>query len=91
VASISRSAVSPGELPPQLAGISSLTASTSGAGAEPVYRITVKLKRQTVTAYGQPVPLQAGMQLEADVELETRRLYEWVLDPLYTLTGKQHG
>jgi len=37
------------------------------------------------------VPLQAGMQLEADVELETRRLYEWVLDPLYTLTGKQHG
>lgn len=91
VASISRSAVSPGELPPQLAGISSLTASTSGAGAEPVYRITVKLERQTVTAYGQPVPLQAGMQLEADVELETRRLYEWVLDPLYTLTGKQHG
>jgi len=84
VASISRSAVSPGELPPQLAGISSLT----GAGAEPVYRITVKLERQTVTAYGQPVPLQAGMQLEADVELETRRLYEWVLDPLYTITGK---
>ncbi len=89
VASISRSAVSPGELPPQLAGISSLTASSGGA--EPVYRITVKLERQTVTAYGQPVPLQAGMQLEADVELETRRLYEWVLDPLYTLTGKEHG
>jgi len=89
VASISRSAVSPGDLPPQLAGISSLTAS-SGGGAEPLYRITVKLERQTVTAYGQQVPLQAGMQLEADVELETRRLYEWVLDPLYTLTGKPH-
>ena len=34
------------------------------------------------------VDLQAGMQLEADIPLETRRLYEWVLDPLYTLTGK---
>lgn len=87
VASVSRSAVSPGELPPQLAGVSSLY----GAGAnanEPVYRITVSLASQTVTAYGKPVPLQPGMQLEADVALENRRLFEWVLDPLYTITGK---
>ena len=82
VASISRSAVSPGELPPQLAGIT---------GIEPVYRITVKLTRQTVTAYGRQVDLQPGMQLEADVALETRRLYEWVLDPLYTVSGKWRG
>lgn len=82
VQSISRSAVSPGELPPQLAGMT---------GREPVYRITVRLTRQTVTAYGQEVTLQPGMQLQADIALETRRLYEWVLDPLYTLTGKWHG
>ena len=88
VASISRSAVSPGELPPQLAGISSFTGANAGVPAEPVYRITVKLDRQTVTAYGQEVRLQPGMQLEADVELETRRLFEWVLDPLYTITGR---
>jgi membrane fusion protein len=81
VASVSRSAVSPGELPPPLAGI-------SGGPAEPVYRITVALKRQTITAYGEQVQLQPGMQLEADVALETRRLYEWVLEPLYTITGK---
>jgi membrane fusion protein len=80
---VSRSAVSPGELPPQLAGLTSLY----GAN-EPVYRITVSLARQTVTAYGQPMPLQSGMQLEADVVIESRRIYEWVLDPLYTLTGK---
>ncbi len=79
VASISRSAVSPGELPPQLAGIT---------GLEPVYRIVVTLARQTVTAYGRQVDLQPGMQLEADIALETRRLYEWMLDPLYTVTGK---
>lgn len=86
VANISRSAVSPGELPPQLAGLTSL----HGA-EEPVYRITVTLASQTVTAYGQPVPLQPGMQLEADVVIESRKLIEWVLDPLFTLTGKWHG
>jgi membrane fusion protein len=94
VVSVSRSAVSPGELPPQLAGIPSITGPNGvgvGAGAEPVYRITVKLERQAVTAYGEQVPLQPGMQLDADVALETRRLFEWVLDPLYTLTGKSQG
>jgi membrane fusion protein len=31
------------------------------------------------------------MQLEADVLIEKSRLIEWVLDPLFTLTGKWHG
>ena len=82
VATTSRSAVSPSELPSQLSGLTSLY------GNEPVYRITVTLMSQTVTAYGKPVPLQPGMQLEADVVIESRRLFEWMLDPLYTLTGK---
>lgn len=80
---ISRSALSPAELPPQLSGLTSMFGQT-----EPVYRITVALEKQSVTAYGKTVPLQAGMQLEASVIVEQRRLYEWVLDPLYTLTGK---
>jgi membrane fusion protein len=88
VASVSRSAVSPGELPLQLAGVMG----APGANAsEAVYRITVKLASQTVTAYGQQVPLQPGMQLEADVTLETRRLFEWLLDPLHSITGKWQG
>jgi membrane fusion protein len=90
VSSVSRSAVSPGELPPQLAGNAGVT-SAPGAPAEPVYRITVSLNRQTITAYGKQVQLQPGLQLEADVALETRRLYEWVLEPLYTITGKWQG
>jgi membrane fusion protein len=28
------------------------------------------------------------MEVEADVLLETRRLYEWVFEPLYALAGK---
>lgn len=85
VASVSRSAVSPAELPAELGSLAGAT----GAGAgEPVYRITVNLERQSVAAYGKDLPLQPGMMLEADVSLEKRRLYEWVLDPLYTITGK---
>lgn len=57
-------------------------------GGEPRYRITVNLSAQTVQAYGSPQTLQAGMLLEADVMLEKRRLYEWVLEPLYSLSGK---
>jgi membrane fusion protein len=82
VVDVSRTALSPSELPQQLSGLTSLYGST-----EPVYRITVALAKQTATAYGKPVALQPGMQLEADVLIETRSLIEWVLDPLYTLTG----
>jgi membrane fusion protein len=39
-------------------------------------------------AYGAPRQLRAGMAVEADVLLETRRLYEWVLEPLYSLRGR---
>lgn len=84
VAGVSRSAVSPAELPPQLSGLAGLI----GAG-EPVYRITVAPERQDVTAYGKPIPLQAGMRLDADIEIERRRLFEWMLDPLYALTGRK--
>jgi membrane fusion protein len=91
VVSVSRSAASPAELPRQLAGMTSLTGLAAGGGAEPVYRITVSLASQTIGADGRQVALQPGMLLEADVALEQRRLYEWVLDPLYTVTGRSPG
>ena len=55
---------------------------------EPRYRIIVKLPAQTVRAYGEQQPLQAGMLVDADILQEKRRLYEWVLEPLYSLSGK---
>jgi membrane fusion protein len=57
-------------------------------GGEPLYRVAVALDSQTVTAYGVPRRLLAGMAVEADVLLEKRRLYEWVLEPLYSLAGR---
>jgi membrane fusion protein len=55
---------------------------------EPMYRITVALDRQDVIAYGQPQPLAAGMQLEADVMLERRRLVEWLFAPVLGLADR---
>jgi membrane fusion protein len=55
---------------------------------EPVYRVTVALETQTVTAYGTELPLQAGMVLDADIALDQRRIFEWVFDPLYSITGR---
>ncbi|WP_323122916.1 HlyD family secretion protein [Burkholderia alba] len=56
--------------------------------SESFYQITVALDSQTVSAYGEPVPLQDGMRVEGDILLDTRKLYEWVLEPLYTLTRR---
>lgn len=56
--------------------------------SEPVYRVAVALRSQTVIAYGEPRRLLPGMEVEADVLLETRRLYEWVFEPLYAVAGR---
>ncbi|MDD3765189.1 MAG: HlyD family efflux transporter periplasmic adaptor subunit [Nevskiales bacterium] len=63
-------------------------ATGANRSAEPMYLIRVKLGQQSVRAYGTSQPLQAGMAVQADVLQERRRLYEWVLDPLYSLAGR---
>lgn len=61
---------------------------TSLAGVQPYYRVVVNLESQTVQAYGKSVALQEGLQVEADILIDTRKLYEWILEPLYSVTGK---
>ncbi len=55
---------------------------------EPMFRLRVQLDQQAVMAYGRPQPLRPGMLLEASLLLERRPLYQWVLEPLYTITGR---
>src|SRR5690606_32853816 len=59
-----------------------------GQGAEPFYRVLVEIRRQSITAYGRQEPLRPGMLLEADIMGEDRKLYEWVLEPLYSVAGR---
>jgi membrane fusion protein len=75
---VSRTALQPNEVPPQAMAPPSV----------PMYRINVALKSPSVTAYGREEALQAGMQLDADIELERRGLLEWVFEPLISLRGQ---
>ncbi|GAB2490131.1 HlyD family efflux transporter periplasmic adaptor subunit [Arenimonas alkanexedens] len=66
---------------------SALAGVDHGGGREPMYRIVVALERQSVRAYGRDEALKPGMQLEADILGERRRLWEWAIEPLYALAG----
>jgi membrane fusion protein len=55
---------------------------------EPLYRIRLKIDCQMVHIYGKDMPLKSGMLIDASILLETRHLYEWVLEPLFSISGK---
>ncbi|MGQ5720587.1 HlyD family secretion protein [Pseudochrobactrum asaccharolyticum] len=56
-----------------------------------LYRITVFPDQPHVIAYGKAEALRAGMSVEADLLLDTRPLYQWILEPLYSLRGRTTG
>jgi membrane fusion protein len=56
--------------------------------AEPSYRVTVTLDRQTIEAFGRELPLGADMALKAEIIFDRRSLLEWLLDPLIGARGK---
>lgn len=79
VVRISRSALNTGELGALIG---------NAQQGEPFYRVTVALRKQTVTAYGNPELLKPGMLLDADILGERRRLIEWILEPIYSIKRK---
>jgi len=85
VETIEQSPYAPRELSPQVAATLGRASLESG---EPVYRIVVALHAQTIDAYGRGKPLRPGMVFEADVIEDRRRLYEWLLEPVYGLVGR---
>ncbi|WDD99176.1 HlyD family secretion protein [Thalassomonas actiniarum] len=54
---------------------------------EPVYQVVVDIEQQEAIAYGLEVPLQAGMLLEADIMVDSRSLFEWLFEPIYSIKG----
>ena len=52
------------------------------------YVATVLIAKQTVTAYGKEQPLQSGMLVDANILLDRRTLFEWVFEPLYSISGR---
>ncbi|WP_026376458.1 HlyD family secretion protein [Aestuariibacter salexigens] len=55
---------------------------------EPVYLVKASLSSAHVKAYGVDMPLRSGMTFSADIQLSTRSLLEWLLEPLYSVKGR---
>jgi membrane fusion protein len=58
---------------------------------EPVYRIEVTPERQSVDAFGEPMPLQPGMTLTANIVLDRRSFLDWLLQPLRAVMQRNNG
>ncbi len=84
VTAVSRSPYAVQELPTHVAA----TLGALAQGGDAVYRVTVSLKSATIQAYGQAHDIKAGMLAEADIVQDTRRLWEWALEPVFSVTGK---
>jgi membrane fusion protein len=84
VIEVSRSPYVVQELPTHIAA----TLSGIAQSGDPVYRVTVRVTDQAVQAYGRAHELKAGMLAEADIVQDTRKLWEWVLEPVFSLSGK---
>ncbi len=78
ITTVSATPFAPSELPANLA--QQLVA--QAGSNEALYRINVQLDEQSIQAYGESIPLKAGLTLEADVLQERRKVWEWVLEPV---------
>lgn len=81
VIDVSRVALSPQE-------VATLTGNNNVQ--EQHYRVVVALDKQDINVYDHKEKLRPGSALEADFLIDNRRLYEWVLEPLYAL-GRRAG
>jgi membrane fusion protein len=55
---------------------------------EPVYTVRVSLPTSFLEYQGRQLALTPGMVVEADVELDRLKIYQWLLEPLYRLGGR---
>ncbi len=84
ITSVSATPFAPSELPPNLAE----QLLTQAGSKEALYRVNVSLDAQSIQAYGEALPLKAGLTVEADVLQERRKVWEWVLEPVLAARQK---
>jgi membrane fusion protein len=63
-------------------------ASAQSGDRRAVFVVKVALDSNRVRAYETEIALRPGLALAADIELDRRRLYRWMLDPLFAFSGK---
>lgn len=82
VSEVSRTALTPAELTALLG---------QQPPPAPLYRVEVKLTKQSIEAYGKQRALLPGMALDADLLLDRRRMIQWIFEPLYGLAKRGGG
>ena len=55
---------------------------------EPVFRVRATLASSAITAYGETYPLKSGLSAQADIALDERPLYRWLIEPVLRLRGR---
>ena len=54
---------------------------------EPYYKVTARLEQQFVRVYGQQKHMRHGMTVTAVIVGSRRKLWQWILDPIYSFSG----
>lgn len=91
VTDVSKTPFAPNELPANLAStiLSNAQQNIQGFNSnEALYRIKVRLEKQSIDAYGKQQMLKPGMTLEADVVQDSRKIWEWVLEPVLAVVQR---
>ncbi|MBP6528732.1 MAG: HlyD family efflux transporter periplasmic adaptor subunit [Burkholderiales bacterium] len=55
---------------------------------EPVFRVRATLAAPAITAYGESYALKSGLSAQADISLDERPLYRWIIEPILRLRGR---
>jgi membrane fusion protein len=55
---------------------------------QPVYTVRVSLPANYLDFHGTQLPITPGMLVDADVELDRLKIYQWLLEPLFRLGAR---
>lgn len=91
VSEVSLTPFSPTELPSNMASTILAGANnglSGGVANEALYRVKVKLSKQTIDLYGNEKDLKFGMTLEADVLQDKRKIWEWIAEPIIAVSRR---
>ena len=81
ISDVSRSALS-------LQEATALSGQSLPQGSRSFYGVRVDLTAQQIPAGGEVLSLRSGMEVEADLMLERRSLFEWLFEPLFGVGQK---
>lgn len=88
IVDVSRTPFASTDIPANIAGTVLGNVSRAGHSNESLYRIRVKLDRQTIQVYGSAQSLKPGMTLEADILQDNRKIWEWIAEPLLAIAPR---